>query len=65
MSNGQFFVKGGPIFIIIGGEGPIIEDTMYGGHYYDIAREHKAMLFQTEHRFYGESRPTKFVKVSD
>jgi len=59
MMNDEFFEAGGPMFIMLGGEWEISPDLISGGHFYDMAKEHKAMLYYTEHRYYGESKPTK------
>ena len=58
MSNDEHFVAGGPIFIYVGGEWEISAGWISGGHFYDIAQEHNAMLYYTEHRYYGASKPT-------
>lgn len=59
MGNSEFYVPGGPIFIMVGGEWEISEGWITGGHMYDMAREMNGYLFYTEHRFYGQSRPTR------
>ncbi|XP_064828956.1 thymus-specific serine protease-like [Oncorhynchus masou masou] len=45
----------GPVFLFIGGEGPISEFDVLAGHHVDMAEEHGALLVALEHRFYGES----------
>ncbi|NP_001140069.1 Thymus-specific serine protease precursor [Salmo salar] len=45
----------GPVFLFIGGEGPISEFNVLAGHHVDMAEEHGALLVALEHRFYGES----------
>ena len=47
-----------PIFIYIGGEGPQGPPSPRL-FMYELAKEHKALMIALEHRFYGESRPTK------
>lgn len=44
---------------MIGGEGPISSKWMTQGAWIDYAEEFNALCFQLEHRFYGESHPTK------
>ncbi|XP_047450601.1 thymus-specific serine protease [Mugil cephalus] len=45
----------GPVFLFIGGEGPIFEFDVLAGHHVDMAKEHGALLLAVEHRFYGNS----------
>ncbi|KAM9853532.1 thymus-specific serine protease [Aulostomus maculatus] len=45
----------GPVFLFIGGEGPISEFDVLAGHHIDMAEEHGALLLALEHRFYGDS----------
>ncbi|XP_058490737.1 thymus-specific serine protease [Solea solea] len=45
----------GPVFLFIGGEGPIYEFDVLAGHHADMAKEHRALLLAVEHRFYGDS----------
>ncbi|KAK9520507.1 hypothetical protein VZT92_020389 [Zoarces viviparus] len=45
----------GPVFLFIGGEGPIYEFDVVAGHHADMAEEHGALLLALEHRFYGDS----------
>lgn len=59
MVNEDYFEEGGPIFIYIGGEWSIAASTIQSGIFVDIAKEHKGILFYTEHRFYGKSKPTE------
>ncbi|XP_037040840.1 putative serine protease K12H4.7 [Bradysia coprophila] len=56
--NDEFFVRGGPIFIYVGGEWSISPGWLSGGHMVDMARELGGQLFYTEHRYYGQSFPT-------
>ncbi|XP_041851216.1 thymus-specific serine protease isoform X2 [Melanotaenia boesemani] len=58
----QFFVNeaywqhpDGPVFLFIGGEGPIFEFDVLAGHHVDMAKKHGALLLAVEHRFYGDS----------
>lgn len=57
--NREHFKGGGPIFIYVGGEWEISPEPISGGHWYDMAKELNGILFYTEHRFYGQSRPTE------
>lgn len=45
----------GPVFLFIGGEGPIFEFDVLAGHHVDMAEKHGALLLALEHRFYGNS----------
>uniref|UniRef100_A0A3Q2UET1 Uncharacterized protein n=1 Tax=Fundulus heteroclitus TaxID=8078 RepID=A0A3Q2UET1_FUNHE len=45
----------GPVFLFIGGEGPIYHFDVLAGHHVDMAKEHRALLVAVEHRFYGDS----------
>ncbi|XP_017295714.1 thymus-specific serine protease [Kryptolebias marmoratus] len=45
----------GPVFLFIGGEGPIYEFDVLTGHHVTMAKEHGALLLAVEHRFYGNS----------
>lgn len=45
----------GPVFLYIGGEGPISEFSVLAGHHVDMAEEYGALLVALEHRFYGNS----------
>ncbi|XP_040902925.1 thymus-specific serine protease [Toxotes jaculatrix] len=45
----------GPVFLFIGGEGPIFEFDVLAGHHVDMADKHRALLLAVEHRFYGDS----------
>ena len=48
-----------PLFVFIGGEGEEKCTRLTSYMYmYDLAREHRAMLIDVEHRFYGQSMPT-------
>lgn len=58
MENEEHYAPGGPLFIFVGGEWAISALSIQQGHFYDMAKEHRAYLFYTEHRYYGQSRPT-------
>jgi hypothetical protein len=55
-SNDFFGGPGHPILVIMGGEGPV-EDILYPFVSNRLAREFSAYVLQTEHRFYGSSKP--------
>ncbi|CAB1348744.1 unnamed protein product [Coregonus sp. 'balchen'] len=42
----------GPVFLYIGGEGPISEFSVLAGHHVDMAEEHGALLVALEHQFH-------------
>ncbi|TKR75771.1 hypothetical protein L596_017014 [Steinernema carpocapsae] len=58
-SNDQFYKPGGPIFIMLGGEGPESNGWVRaeGLEWVTLAKKFNAMLYLIEHRFYGESQP--------
>lgn len=57
--NNAYFQPGGPIFIYLGGEWTISSGAVTGGTLMvEMAQEMNGMLFYTEHRYYGQSRPT-------
>lgn len=56
--NESFHDEGGPVFLLLGGEGPanpiwLAAETAPMVY----AREHRAAVYQLEHRFYGKSQP--------
>lgn len=57
--NDNFFnrSKGNVAFLMVGGEGEISSKWMYQGAWIKSAKEHGAICFQLEHRFYGTSQP--------
>ncbi|CAL8110230.1 unnamed protein product [Orchesella dallaii] len=56
--NDQFYKPGGPIFLMIGGEGEATDIWMSNGAWITYAKELNALCFQVEHRYYGKSHPT-------
>lgn len=58
-TNREFYKAGGPVFLMIGGEGEATAKWMVQGAWAHYAREHNALMFQLEHRFYGQSHPTE------
>lgn len=57
---------GAPVFVFIGGEGEEscsrLTERMY---LWDLAKENNALLMNVEHRFYGESYPTKDMSTKN
>ncbi|KAM6959245.1 thymus-specific serine protease [Aplochiton taeniatus] len=45
----------GPVFLYIGGEGPLSEFSVLAGHHVNMAEANGALLVALEHRFYGDS----------
>ncbi|XP_062843300.1 thymus-specific serine protease [Trichomycterus rosablanca] len=45
----------GPVFLYIGGEGPLSKFSVLAGHHVAMAEKHRALLVALEHRFYGSS----------
>lgn len=58
-TNKDYYEPGGPVFLMIGGEGGSTAEWMVKGAWIHYAKEHKALCFQLEHRFYGKSHPTE------
>ncbi|TKR75773.1 hypothetical protein L596_017016 [Steinernema carpocapsae] len=58
-SSNKFYKPGGPIFLMLGGEGP--EDSSWlteeGLEWVTLAKNFNAKLFLIEHRYYGASGP--------
>lgn len=59
--NDDYYRPGGPVFIMIGGEGEATAKWMIQGAWIQYAKEHNALCFQLEHRYYGKSYPTELV----
>lgn len=57
--NDRFSRNNSPIFVFVGGEWEIFPHALHSGHFYDMARLQEAVMFYTEHRYYGESWPKK------
>ena len=56
--NDTFYQPGGPVFLMIGGEGPATAIWVVESQWIEYAKQFGALCFQLEHRFYGESKPT-------
>ena len=59
----RYYQEGGPIFLEIGGEGPVGGPP--GGYIASLGQERNALLIQLEHRFYGESLPNGNVDTDN
>lgn len=51
--------KTGPVFLMVGGEGPADPRWMVEGTWIAYAKKFNALCIMLEHRYYGESHPTK------
>uniref|UniRef100_A0A1A8RKA0 Protease, serine, 16 (Thymus) n=1 Tax=Nothobranchius rachovii TaxID=451742 RepID=A0A1A8RKA0_9TELE len=56
--NESFYKSGGPVFLMIGGEGPANPGWMQNGTWLTYAEKLGALCLMLEHRFYGKSHPT-------
>ncbi|XP_021172558.2 thymus-specific serine protease isoform X1 [Fundulus heteroclitus] len=56
--NEAFYKPGGPVFLMIGGEGPANPAWMKEGAWLTYAEKLGALCLMLEHRFYGKSHPT-------
>ncbi|KAK3589932.1 hypothetical protein CHS0354_034949 [Potamilus streckersoni] len=63
--NDTFYKDGGPIFLMIGGEGTADPIWMVEGAWIDYARQHSAICFMVEHRYYGKSHPVKDLSLDN
>merc|ERR1719483_1904450 len=54
---------GGPVLIMIGGEGEENPAWLKAGALAAYAKQHGAAMFILEHRYYGQSRPTQDTSV--
>ncbi|KAJ6625679.1 putative serine protease K12H4.7, partial [Pseudolycoriella hygida] len=64
-TNKEYYEPGGPVFLMIGGEGEATAKWMVSGAWIQYAKEHKALCFQLEHRFYGQSHPTEDLSTEN
>ncbi|XP_058824144.1 putative serine protease K12H4.7 [Topomyia yanbarensis] len=64
-SNDEYYQPGGPIFIFLGGNWPLMQYYIEHGHFHDIAQYEHAWLFTNEHRYYGGSFPTPDLSVEN
>lgn len=63
--NGKYYKVGGPIFLMIGGEGTASAKWMVEGQWIEYAKQFGAFCFQLEHRFYGKSHPTSDLSIKN
>lgn len=61
----DFLVDGGPIFLFVGGDWIISEVVIMNGQVHDMARDLNGILFYTEQRFSGRSRPTTDLSMDN
>jgi pimeloyl-ACP methyl ester carboxylesterase len=61
----DYYKNDGPFFFMIGGEGAIQSGWLTTGQMIVNAKKHGALVFQPEHRFYGQSHPTADVSVEN
>lgn len=59
--NDTFHTPGGPVFIMLGGEGPANAIWLVEGAWITYAAKFGAFCLQLEHRYYGKSHPTPWV----
>lgn len=63
-SNSKYYKPGGPLFVMIGGEGPISSGFMdMPWDWVKNGKIYGAYLLQLEHRYYGKSHPTSDTSV--
>ncbi|XP_043528385.1 putative serine protease K12H4.7 [Frieseomelitta varia] len=63
--NGEYYKKGGPVFLMISGEAAAGSKWMKEGQWIEYAKQFGALCFQVEHRFYGQSHPTSDLSVKN
>ncbi|XP_041975520.1 putative serine protease K12H4.7 [Aricia agestis] len=63
--NLEFWKKGGPVFVFLGGEGPASKRLLTTGIMYEMARETRGAMYATEHRYYGRSKPVRGTAAED
>lgn len=63
--NSVYLKKNGPILIMIGGEWEISDGFLQGGLMYEIGSKYGALMYYTEHRYYGKSKPTKDISTEN
>ncbi|CAD6187977.1 unnamed protein product [Caenorhabditis auriculariae] len=65
--NNQWYKDGGPAFLMLGGEGP--EDPYWVStsslEWTTIAQQQGAWVFDIEHRFYGQTHPTRDMSTDN
>ncbi|KAF4532425.1 hypothetical protein B566_EDAN003878 [Ephemera danica] len=63
--NDTLYKEGGPVFLMIGGEGKANPIWMSEGMWIEYARLFNALCFELEHRYYGKSHPTEDLSVKN
>lgn len=63
--NDEYYKSSGPVFLMIGGEGEATAKWMVQGAWIQYAKEHNALCFQLEHRYYGKSYPTEDLSTEN
>lgn len=63
--NTAYYKPGGPVFLLIGGEGAANAKWMVEGQWIEYAKQFGALCFQIEHRFYGQSYPTADMSIKN
>jgi len=63
--NWQFYKDGGPVLLMIGGEGEANPVWMTTGAWKDYAKKNNAAMILLEHRYYGKSYPTQDLSVKN
>lgn len=58
-------MEGGPIFIMIGGEGEENPGWLTAGALHDYAKQFQGAMFILEHRYYGQSKPVEDLSVKN
>ncbi|XP_069474268.1 putative serine protease K12H4.7 isoform X9 [Ambystoma mexicanum] len=58
-------INDGPVFLMIGGEGPANPAWMTSGAWLSYAQKLGAVCLMLEHRFYGKSHPTEDMSTSN
>lgn len=61
--NEAFYKPGGPVFLMIGGEGAANPAWMQYGTWLTYAEKLGALCLLLEHRFYGKSHPTRYTGI--
>ncbi|CAB3402787.1 unnamed protein product [Caenorhabditis bovis] len=65
--NNRWYKEGGPVFLMLGGEGP--ESSFWVSssdlEITNLAAQQGAWVFDIEHRYYGETRPTATMSTKD
>lgn len=64
-TNSTFYKKGGPVFLMIGGEGEASAKWMVEGQWIEDAEYFHALCYQLEHRYYGKSHPTSDISTEN